>query len=135
MNDIVVDLEVEVNPTEDSAKVKSAIGNLFLPSSTEFLSYHTSNLFKIKIVGKEGLMRFYTLLRQEQILSTTRTVLTKGILNETVIFFLNKQAAYMKRISFCDSISKSPLGAIRVAIKSNDLQALIDWLAPRTRSN
>lgn len=124
-------IEAEVNPTEDHEKVKAAIENLFAPSSIELIPKQKGSLIVAKTVGKEGLTRFYALLRQERILTAARRVLTKGISGKSIMFCLNKQAAYVKRVSFCEPIGESPLGPIRVEIESDDPKALIDWLAPR----
>ncbi|MFH0896582.1 MAG: RNA-binding domain-containing protein [Candidatus Bathyarchaeota archaeon] len=131
MSEITVTIEAEVNPTEDPKKVKTAIENLFTPFSTELLAEDRGSLFILKVKGKEGVIKFYTLLRQERILNAARRVLTKGVSSEGITFCLNKQAAYMKRVSFCDPIGESPLGPIRVKIETNDPRTVIDWLAPR----
>lgn len=132
MNEVIVSIEAEVNPTEDPEKVKTAIESIFQQSSIEFTAHKRGNLVVAKIEKKEGLMRFYTLLRQERILPAARRVLTKGISGVNITFYLNKQAAYVRRISFCDPLGESPLGSIKVEMKSNDPRALIDWLAPRS---
>ncbi len=54
-------------------------------------------------------------------------------LNEqTITFYLNKQAAFSSHISFADEFSESPLGSIKVKIYSSQPESLINWLAPRT---
>lgn len=45
-------------------------------------------------------------------------------------FYLNKQAAAAGRIALCAEADESPLGPIRVTIRSPDIGAVIDWLAP-----
>jgi len=131
VSEITVSIEVEVNPTEDPEKIKMAIESLFTPSSIGFTTQRRGGLVTARAEGKEGLMRFYTLLRQERILTAARRVLIRGLSGESVTFLLNKQVAYVRRISFCESVGESPLGPIRVEIKSDDPKALIDWLAPR----
>lgn len=132
MSEVTWIIEVEVNPTEDPEKVKTAVGNLFTSSSEELLAKGRGCLFTVKAKGREGLAKFYTLLRQERILNAARRVLTKGNSGDGITFCLNKQAAYMKRISFCEPMGESPLGPIMVEIKTDDTKAFIDWLAPRT---
>lgn len=132
MSEVTVTVEADVNPTEDPEKVKTAIENLFTPSSTELQARDRGSLLIAKAKGKEGLAKFYTLLRQERIITAARRVLTKGSYGEDLTFCLNKQAAYMKRVSFCEPIGESPLGPIRVEIKTDDPKALINWLTPRT---
>ena len=48
-------------------------------------------------------------------------------------FLLNKQAAYvgqLQKVALCDEEDDSPLGTIRIMIKSSDLEDLIDWFVP-----
>jgi predicted RNA binding protein with dsRBD fold (UPF0201 family) len=128
---VALNIEVDIKPTEDPEKVKIAVKNLFEPSSIELVPQQKGSLIKVKTVGKEGLTKFYMLLRRERILTAARKVLIKGISDRSITFCLNKQAAYMMRISFCEPIGESPLGPIRVEIEGDDPKALIDWLAPR----
>jgi predicted RNA binding protein with dsRBD fold (UPF0201 family) len=51
--------------------------------------------------------------------------------DNSIIFYLNKQAAYMNHISFSSQTGESPLGVIRVEIKSDNAKELINWLTPR----
>ena len=131
MSEVALKIEVEIKPTEDPEKVKIAVKNLFELSSMELILHQKGSLFKVKTVGKEGLTKFYMLLRQERILTAARRVLINGVSDRNIIFHLNKQAAYMMCISFCESISESPLGPIRVEIECDNPKALIDWLVPR----
>ncbi len=45
-------------------------------------------------------------------------------------FYLNKQAAAAGRVALCAEADESPLGPIRVTIRSPDIGAVIDRLAP-----
>ena len=131
MSEPTVKIEAEVNPTEDPEKVKASIENIFTPSSIELIPQHRGDLLRAKATGREGLTKFYLLLRQERILSAARRILSKGTSGSSIVFCLNKQAAQVKRISFCEPEGESPLGPIRVEIESDEPKALIDWLAPR----
>lgn len=131
MSEVTVTIAVDVNPTEDPEKVKAAIENLFAPSSLELITKDGGNRFVAKVTGQDGLAKFYALLRQEQILSAARRVLTRGTDDGKIFVYLNKQAAYMKRISFCEPSGESPLGPISVEIAADEPRALIDWLTPR----
>jgi predicted RNA binding protein with dsRBD fold (UPF0201 family) len=48
----------------------------------------------------------------------------------TIIFQLNKQAAFVGKVSFVEG--KVPMGPLTVEIKADDPSALIDDVAPRT---
>lgn len=45
-------------------------------------------------------------------------------------FYLNKQAAAAGRVALCAEADESPLGPIRVTIRSPSIDEVIDWLAP-----
>jgi hypothetical protein len=82
--------------------------------------------------GQKALLRFYNLLRREQILDAARKVLFGGVMGNVICFYLNKQVAYVGHISFSQSDGESPLGPIRVEIETDNPRAVIDWLAPKT---
>jgi predicted RNA binding protein with dsRBD fold (UPF0201 family) len=42
---------------------------------------------------------------------------------------LNKQAAFMGRVSFCAPIGESPHGPISVVVESEEMQTVVDYLA------
>jgi len=80
----------------------------------------------------EVLTKFYEIVRRQRILDTTRNVLLKNLRGNVIEVKLNKQAAYQGVISFVDSDAESPLGAITMLVSSKDINAIIDWLAPKT---
>jgi len=132
MPDLTLNIEVELNPTEDLEKVKDTIKNIFAPSSIELVVQNKKHMLIAKMQGQDGLVKFYTLVRQENIVGASRKVLMRGLSTDLLTFFLNKQAAYVNRISFCEPVGESPLGPIRIEIKTHDPKALINWLAPRS---
>jgi len=134
MDEIKIRIEVEVNPTEDAEKVKQAVENMF--STTTIKIKHNKSakrgLLTAEAEGMEGLTKLYNLLRRERIRDAARGVLFKGLSENTIIFYLNKQVAYAGHVSFCQPVAESPLGPIKVQIKCDKPRELIDWLAPKT---
>jgi hypothetical protein len=130
--DITVQVEAEVNPTEDEAKVKSALENIFGSLQFEVKPLKRGSLLTAKTRGTAGLTKLYNLLRRDRIRDATRSVLYKGISGHSIVFYLNKQVAYAGHVSFSQPSGESPLGPIRVAIRCQDPRKIIDWLAPRT---
>jgi len=59
-------------------------------------------------------------------------VLFKGLNENSITFYLNKQVAYAGHVSFCQPVAESPLGPIKVQILCDKPKDLIDWLAPKT---
>lgn len=74
-----------------------------------------------------SLDRFAELLRRQRIRDSSREVLLGSIRGRRMVFHLNKQAAFVGRVSFS---AHAPLGDIRVTVVSDDLRALVQELAP-----
>ena len=127
-----VEIQVEVNPTEDEAKVKRAVENIFSGLQFEQKPLKRGSLLTARTTGRDGLTKLYNLLRRERIRAATRSVLFKGLNGRSIVFYLNKQAAFAGHVSFSQPTGESPLGPVRVEIKSDDPVQLVDWLAPRT---
>ncbi|MEM2564847.1 MAG: RNA-binding domain-containing protein [Candidatus Bathyarchaeia archaeon] len=134
ISNVEVRVEVEVNPTEDENKVRVAVQRVLGDISLELIEENEHKRFVGKAKGLEALTKFYDLLRRERILDAARTVLLKGVQERKIIFYLNKQVAYVGHISFSQPYGESPLGPIRVEIECDEPQNLIDWLTPKTTS-
>lgn len=132
MQSVNVQIEVEVNPTEDVDKVKQAVINVFGNLRFEEKPRHRGILLSAEVEGWESLAEFGKLLRRERIRDAARAVLFGGLKEASITFFLNKQVAYAGHVSFCEPVAESPLGPIKVQIEGGGPK-LIDWLAPRSR--
>ena len=131
MNETLVHVEVEVNPTEDLEKVKLAVENIFGAATFKVESRAWGQLLIAKTIGTEGLTKLYNLLSRERIRAAARKVLFSGMNKNSVTFCLNKQVAYAGHISFCQQTAESPLGPIRVQISCSNPRELIEWLTPK----
>jgi hypothetical protein len=131
MDEIEVRVETEVNPTEDEAKVRRAVENMFCNLEFEAKPQRGSLLVG-KTRGIDGLTKLSNLLRRERIRDAARGVLFEGLSDKSILFYLNKQVAYVGHVSFSKSMGESPLGPIKVEIKCENPRGLIDWLAPKT---
>jgi len=131
MNEIVVHVEVEVNPTEDLEKVKRAVENIFGATEFEVESKKWGRLLIAKTRGTEGLTKLYNLLNRERIRAAARKVFFSGMGDKSVLFYLNKQVAYAGHISFSQQTAESPLGPINVQIRCDNPRKLIKWLTPK----
>jgi len=132
MEDVMIQIEVEVNPTEDGAKVKRAVENVFSNVYLEPKPLRRGSVLTARTKTIDGLTKLYNLLRRERIRDAARAVLYKGMSERSITFYLNKQVAYAGHVSFSQPTGESPLGPIRVQIQCSDPQGLLDWLAPRT---
>jgi predicted RNA binding protein with dsRBD fold (UPF0201 family) len=125
-------VKVEVNSTEDMAKVRQAVEKIFGNLPLEEKRQRRDRLLSAQVKDLKGLSKFGYLLRRERIRDAARSVLFQGSKGNTIAFCLNKQVAYAGHVSFCDPVAESPLGEIKVKIKCDNPVKLIDWLAPRT---
>lgn len=132
MDEIDIRVEAEVNPTEDQEKVKRAVENVFGSVEFEVKSQRRGSLLIAKAKGIEGLTKLQNLLRRERIRDAARGVLLEGLSEKSIVFYLNKQVAYVGHLSFSKPVAESPLGPIRVQIRCDDPRKLVEWLAPKT---
>jgi len=132
MDDVDIHVEAEINPTEDSEKVKKAVENIFGNLQLEVKSQRLGSLLIAKAKGIDGLTKLYNLLRRERIRDAARGVLFDGLDKKSIVFYLNKQVAYAGHVSFSKPVAESPLGPIKVQIRCDNPRELIEWLAPKT---
>jgi predicted RNA binding protein with dsRBD fold (UPF0201 family) len=121
---VEVRLEARCHPTEDRDKVAGAILALF-PDAT--------------ITGDDQLVgashsieTFSEQLAKQRIRDAARRVMRRGVEGTRCRFRLNKQVATTGKVSF--SNESHPLGDIDVVLVDDDLDALIDRIAPDTRA-
>jgi predicted RNA binding protein with dsRBD fold (UPF0201 family) len=133
MNEIIVYIEVEVNPTEDLQKVKQTVENIFGVVSFKLKSRIWGQLLTGQSLGKMGLIKLSNLLKREQILAAARKIFVSQMTENSLTFYLNKQVAYAGHISFCQQTAESPLGPIYVKIFHDNPLKLINWLAPKSK--
>ena len=132
MDQVTVHVEVDVNPTESEEKVKKAVWNLFGDITTELKPAQKGSILTVDAKGQENLSTLRNVLRKDHIRDASRKALYQGLRGGTLVFYLNKQVAFAGHVSFSEAEAESPLGPIKVTVQTEDLQQLIDWLAPRT---
>ncbi|HLE74611.1 MAG TPA: RNA-binding domain-containing protein [Candidatus Bathyarchaeia archaeon] len=132
MEEIIIRMETEINPTEDEEKVKMAVANLFGNISTQTKPSYKGSILTAEAKGQEALVKLRNLLRMDRVRDAARKVLYEGLRGETISFCLNKQVAFAGHVSFSEEVAESPLGPIKVTIECENPRQLIDWLAPRT---
>ncbi len=119
-------VEAEVKQTEAKEKVEAAIKQIF---STLELSLIGNSLVG-ESTGVESLDRLHLFLKQQAIRDSARSAMLRSRRGNVVQFMLNRQAAFVGKVSFTGS--ESPLGPIVVTLEAPDIERLIDYLAPRT---
>jgi len=125
-----VRVEAAVKPTEDTAKVERALRKFFPTGQIEKSERPNGSLsLRIQGNGYDSLSTLRSLIKQERIRSAARAILLRKLRELPLRFYLNKQAAFMGHVSFCEPIGESAHGPITVEIDSEDPQAVVDYLA------
>ena len=128
MDDVTVHVEAEINPTETEDKVKQAVENMFGPMKIETKQLRKESFLKAEAIGEEALIKLRNLLQREHIRAAARTVLIHGTEKNALSFCLNKQVAYAGHVSFATEPNESPMGPIRVEIRTKDPRRIIEYL-------
>ncbi len=119
-----VTVSCPVFPSEDPEKVRAALLKIF-----------PTGVFEIdgeRMSGEADLENFSALIRKQRILDTTRSQMLAGMRRNAAKtrFNLNKQVATVGKVSFVDY--RTALGTIEVTVEDENLQELIDRVAPVT---
>jgi predicted RNA binding protein with dsRBD fold (UPF0201 family) len=120
---VLVTLATRYYPTEDKARVLGAVTQLFPDAEIVGDETLTATSTSVELFGE--------LLRRQRIRDAARRIMRRGIKGNRTSFRLNKQVAAIGKISFSEE--NRALGDIEVTIESEDIEALIDTIAPSTR--
>src|SRR3990170_6296165 len=134
MSEVQIRVETPLNPTEDPDKVLRAVRNLF-PSCAPVAVRVDERHAKLEgsMTRLEDLDNLKSLLRQEAIRDAARRLLFSHISGSSIVVYLNKQAAFAGKASFCEGYDESPLGPVTLTITAENPEQLVDWLAPSSR--
>lgn len=127
---VEVTAESTVNPTEDEEKVERALRNIFPSGSIQKTKKQNDTvLLTVRGTGLECLANLRNLIRQDRIRSAARSIFFARERGQRMEVYLNKQAAFAGRVSFCAATGESPNGPISIEIQSPNLQSVLDFLA------
>lgn len=112
----------EINPSEDPEKVRTAVSNIFpeieLEVSDFDISGQTNNIEILSQVTKS--------IHEKNTKNSYQRILRKNNDGDSTWFYLNKQAAFVNTVALCSEANESSLGPIKVILRSNDIQHIID---------
>ncbi len=112
----------EINPSEDPEKVKLAVNNIF-PDLT-------LDITDTDITGKSNniqiLSQISKTIHENNIKKTYQRILKNNSNSDSSWFYLNKQAAFVNTVALCSEANESSLGPIKVILRSNDIEQVID---------
>ena len=117
-----IQVSCEIHPSEDPDKVKIAVSNIFpeidLEVSDSDVSGKTNDIDILSQVTKS--------IHEKNTKNTYQRILRKNNDGESTWFYLNKQAAFVNIVALCSEANESSLGPIKIILRSNDVEQLID---------
>ena len=117
-----IQLFCEINPSEDPDKVKIAVNNIFpdmeLEISETEISGKTNNFSILSKISKS--------IHEKNTRNTYQRILKKNSDGDSTWFYLNKQAAFVNTVALCSEANESSLGPIKIILRSNDIEQVID---------
>jgi predicted RNA binding protein with dsRBD fold (UPF0201 family) len=127
--------QVEIRLTEDENKVLKALYNIFTPEKIETIEEETRKIIIAYSTNINSLQKLKELIKKSYILDAARKVIRSApqFKQGIITFYLNKQAAYMGKISFSAPEKESALGPIKITVETNDPYEFLDWIAPKSK--
>ena len=112
----------QVNPSEDPEKIKHAVNNIFPDMELE--------ISDTQVVGKTNnfsvLSQISKSIHEKNIKNTYQRILKNNNDGDSTWFYLNKQAAFVNSVALCSEANESSLGPIKVVLRSNDIEQVIE---------
>lgn len=124
IKNIQIKLKTKLNPTEEQTKVENSIRNLMgekitIRKSDDDYLIVEDDLSSLSIIRK--------LIIKNEMEELARNIFEKNKKENSITFFINKQAAYNNMFHMIDE-NMSPLGDIEITIESNDSEEVIEWI-------
>lgn len=120
---VEVRLSARCFPTESREKIVEAIVTMFPDAMIDGDDPIVARSASVDTFGD--------ILRRYRIRDAARAVMRRGMRGKSTSFLLNKQVAAVGKVSFSEE--SHPLGDIEVTIESDDIDEVIDAIAPNTR--
>lgn len=131
--------ECEVRPSEDAQAVVAALSEVVPGASVrvdESAAGAGTGMAEATASGLGCLSRIAETVRSRSSQAAYLRCMLRnmecedGSAGGSTWFYLNKQAAAAGRVALCAEADESPLGPIRVTVRSPGIEEVIDWLAP-----
>jgi uncharacterized protein len=122
--DCKIETVCQINPSEDPEKIKQVFANILDDFELKM------DRFSAKAVSKrlESLSKIHESIHKHQSRKVYWRFLNDNVDGNTTWFYLNKQAAFVSSIALCEHDDESPLGPIKITLRSADIERVIDWL-------
>ena len=110
--------------SEDPKKVKQALTNIFEDAKITI----NKNSAKASSNNLEVLEKIFEVIHSRKTQRIYRRHLNNNLVDDSTWFYLNKQAAFVNTVALCEEADESPLGPIKIILKSEDIERVIEWL-------
>lgn len=117
-------IKTRINPTESKKKVIRSITNIITKNHEITITDNDDIIINSDITVIDTLSKK---IKKEEIEQVAYNILTKNRKDDTTKLYINKQAAYNNTFHIIDE-NISPLTDIEVTIKSDDIDAVIDYM-------
>ena len=114
----------DIQPSEDPEKVHHALSNILIDSKIKI----ENNTAKISSNNLESLGRIFETIHSRKSQRAYLRHMKRNLNDDSTWFYLNKQAAYADSVALCDESDESPLGPIKIILRSNQIEQIMDWL-------
>lgn len=118
--------ECEVRPSEDPRAVAAALSKI-LPGAPVRVE---GGRAEASADGLGCLSRVAETIRSRSSGAAYLRCMLRNMGSAETWFYLNKQAATAGRIALCAEADESPLGPVRVVLRSPRIEDAIDWIVP-----
>ena len=119
-----ISIHCPIYPSEDADKVQKAIKNIFETAPIKVLN----DSLVASVNDIEFLSRIYNVIQSKHNQRTYRKQLKRNQDDDSTWFYLNKQAAFVNTIALCEDYEESPLGPIKITLRSKRIDDVIEWL-------
>ncbi|HZD36584.1 MAG TPA: RNA-binding domain-containing protein [Nitrososphaeraceae archaeon] len=125
-------VHTHIHRTESVEKLQAALKNVIRLSTT---NVENQGILVGTSDQVESLSIIYEQVRSRRSVSVLRRMLINNLYGNTTYFLLNKQAAAAGVVALIDRENESPLGGLRIQVRCQPIQQVIDWLTLTLRQN
>jgi len=134
---IKVRLQCTVNPTENEEKVLRALKNISDFEENVNMKRKSREYFvDIVIEGDLSILRKLRNKIKGRSRDLARMLLFKNRVGKRTYLLINKQVAYVGKISFCETRNESPLGPIVIEIigdSEDEIDSMVAWIVQENK--
>jgi predicted RNA binding protein with dsRBD fold (UPF0201 family) len=122
--DCKIEALCEINPSEDPQKIQQLISNVL--DDVEFNI--TEDSIKASSKQIESLSKIHESIQNHSSRRVYWRFLNNNLDGNETWLYLNKQAAFANTVALCEHANESPLGPVKIVIRSKNIERIIEWL-------